>query len=177
MKKEETPSHVWRGLSDWLKIISVAEAIGIFISKTLIVNAQVTSGSMEDTVMTGSRVLVSRQAYLFHEPERGDIVTFYCPDEPKTEYMKRILALPGETIEGEDGVIYIDGKPLKEPYIKIKFKQDFGPYKVPGNSYFMMGDNRNNSWDSRFWVNKYVEKDEIIGKAEFEYFPEIKGFF
>ena len=91
--------------------------------------------------------------------------------------MKRILALPGETIEGEDGVIYIDGKPLEEPYIKIKFKQDFGPYKVPRNSYFMMGDNRNNSWDSRFWVNKYVEKDEIIGKAEFEYFPEIKGFF
>ena len=84
MKKEETRSDVWRELSDWLKIIIIAAAVGVLISKTLVVNAQVTSGSMENTVMTGSRVLVSRQAYLFHEPERGDIVTFYCPDEPKT---------------------------------------------------------------------------------------------
>lgn len=177
MKKEDTEFNVWRELSDWLKVIVIAAAAAFIVSRTLIVNAQVTSGSMETTVMTGSRVFVSRQAYLFHEPKRGDIVTFYCPDEPDTEYMKRIMGLPGETIEGKDGIVYINGRPLEEPYIKIKFDQDFGPFEVPKESYFMMGDNRNNSWDSRFWVNKFVKKDDIIGKAELEYFPEIKAFF
>lgn len=172
LKKDEILHEVL----DYVKIIIMAAAFVFVLNKTLIVNAQVTSGSMEDTVMTGSRVLVNRQAYLFHEPERGDIVTFYCPDEPDREYMKRIMGLPGETIEGIDGIIYINGETLEEPYIEEIFDRDFGPYKIPQDGYFMMGDNRNNSWDSRYWMNKYVSRDKIIGKAEFEYFPELKSF-
>lgn len=177
MNKISKKDLILHEVFEYAKIIIIALAAVFILNKTLIVNAQVTSGSMEDTVMTGSRVIVNRQAYLFHEPERGDIITFYCPDAPDKEFMKRILALPGETIEGKTGVIYIDGKPLQEPYIEEIFNADFGPYHVPDDSYFMMGDNRNNSWDSRFWVNKFVRSDAIIGKAEFEYYPEIKKFF
>ena len=71
-------------------------------------------------------------------------------------------------------MIYIDGILLEEPYVKDTFQPDFGPYTVPGNCYFMMGDNRNNSWDSRYWNSKFVEKEDIVGKAIFEYYPEIK---
>ncbi len=177
MKKDIKRDEILHELMEYLKVIAIAVAFVFVVNRTLIVNAQVTSGSMESTVMTGSRVLVNRQAYLFHDPERGDIVTFNCPDDLGKEYMKRILALPRETIEGKDGTVYIDGKKLEEPYIKIRFEHDFGPFQVPADSYFMMGDNRNNSWDSRFWLNKYVKKSDIIGKAEFEYFPEIKKFF
>lgn len=177
MKLDIKKDEVLRELLEYVKIIILAAAFVFILNKTLIVNAQVTSGSMEGTVMTGSRVIVNRQAYLFHPPERGDIVTFFCPDMSDKEFMKRILALPGESIEGKDGIVYINGKPLEEPYIEERFKTDFGPYQVPEDSYFMMGDNRNNSWDSRYWGNKYVKMDAIIGKAEFEYYPEMKRFF
>ena len=162
MKKDIKRDEILHELLEYLKVIAIAVAFVFVVNRTLIVNAQVTSGSMESTVMTGSRVLVNRQAYLFHDPERGDIVTFNCPDDLGKEYMKRILALPGETIEGKDGTVYIDGKKLEEPYIKIRFEHDFGPFQVPADSYFMMGDNRNNSWDSRFWLNKYVKKLSLI---------------
>lgn len=174
MKSKLKKDVILHELFEYAKIFVIAAAVVFILNKTLIVNAKVVSGSMETTVMTGSRVLVNRQAYLFGEPKRGDIVTFYCPDSPKQEYFKRILGLPGETIEGRNGDVYINGKKLEEPYIKEKMKDNFGPYEIPEGSYFMMGDNRNNSWDSRFWVNKFVKKDAIIGKAEFEYFPKMK---
>lgn len=175
MKSKLTKEVVLHEIFEYVKIILIAAVVVFILNKTLIVNAKVVSGSMEDTVMTGSRVFVNRQAYLFSEPKRGDIVTFYCPDEPDKEFFKRIMGLPGETIEGRDGYVYINGKKLNEPYIKAKLNADFGPYQVPEGCYFMMGDNRNNSWDSRFWQNKYVKKSAIIGKAEFEYFPKLKN--
>jgi len=115
--------------------------------------------------MPGSRIIINRLAYLTQEPQRGDVISFWYPDNPKENYLKRIIALPGETVEGKDGIIYINGKELEESYIKEVSYMDFGPYTVPEESYFVMGDNRNNSWDSRYWTSKFVTRDAIVGKS------------
>ncbi len=174
MKKKRKIKKVLYGILDWSRVILTAFAAAFIVSHTLIANAQVPSGSMETTIMTGSRIIVNRLAYIAGEPQRGDIIAFYYPDDGKTIYLKRIIGLPGEKIEGIDGTIYIDGTPLMESYIREETEGDFGPYVVPEDGFFVMGDNRNNSMDSRFWKNKFVEKSEIVGRAEMEYFPELK---
>lgn len=75
---------------------------------------------------------------------------------------------------GKDGYMYIDGTILEETYLKEPMEGEFGPFTVPEDSYFVMGDNRNNSWDSRYWTDSFVDKKEIVGRAEFEYFPDLK---
>ena len=152
-------------------IIVLALAFGFFLNKYMIANAQVPTSSMETTVMAGDRILVNRLSYIFGEPQRGDIVTFIYPDDGKTLYLKRIIGLPGETISGKEGVIYIDGEPLKDDFTEEVSYDNFGPYTVPKGSYFMMGDNRTDSWDSRYWTHKFVKLEDIIGKAEVSYFP------
>lgn len=152
-------------------IIAAALAVGILLNKYMIANAQVPTSSMETTVMAGDRILVNRLSYVFGEPERGDIVTFIYPDDGETLYLKRILGLPGETIEGKDGRIYIDGEPLEQDYTDEVSYDGFGPFQIPEGAYFMMGDNRNDSWDSRYWEHKFVKKEDIIGKAAVSYFP------
>ena len=176
-KKERAKSRRMRILYeilDWSRVIVTGFAMAFVISNTLIANAQVPTGSMETTIMKGSRIIVNRLAYVSADPQRGDIIAFYFPDDGKSLYLKRIIALPGEEIRGVDGVVYIDGQPLSESYIREAAEEDFGPWVVPENSWFVMGDNRNNSLDSRYWEDKFVERDEILGKAEVEYFPELK---
>ncbi len=176
-KKERAKSRRLRILYeilDWSRVIVTGFAMAFVISHTLIANAQVPTGSMEDTIMPGSRIIINRLSYVSKEPSRGDIVSFYYPDDGKSVYLKRIIGLPGECVEGRAGKVYIDGKALEEGYVKEALCSDFGPFLVPSDSYFMMGDNRNNSWDSRYWKQPYVDAKEIIGRAEFEYFPGFK---
>ncbi len=174
MKSKRKAARILSEILDWSKAILGAFAAVFVISHTLIANAQVPTGSMETTIMTGSRIIINRLAYISSQPQRGDIIAFYFPDDGKTVYLKRVIGLPGERIEGIDGRIYINGQPLTEDYIREEISEDFGPYIIPEGSFFMMGDNRNNSLDSRYWEDKYVEKDEIVGRAEIEYFPELK---
>lgn len=121
-------------------------------------------------------MIVNRLAYLSEKPHRGDIVTFYYPDDEETVYLKRVIGLPHEKVEGKNGQVYIDGEPIEEDYITEELDSDFGPFEVPAGMYFVMGDNRNNSWDSRYWENTYVDESKIIGKVEIEYFPQMKRF-
>ena len=127
--------------------------------------------------MPGSRMIGFRVAYLFDEPKRGDIIIFKFPDDPSELFVKRIVGLPGETLEIIDGVTYINGERFEEDYVNDSYwlstldNEDYGPYVIPEGCYFMMGDNRNNSNDSRFWHNKYVAKDAILGKAVLRYWP------
>ena len=160
---------------DWSRVILTALAIAFIANHTLIANAQIPTGSMENTIMAESRVVINRLAYLNEEPKRGDIISFYYPDDGHTLFIKRVIGLPGETIWGVDGNVYIDGGILEEGYLKEEMEGSFGPFVVPGDSWFVMGDNRNNSWDSRYWEDSFVEKSEMIGRAEFQYFPEIKS--
>ena len=148
----------------------------LIVNNFLLINAKIPSESMEQTIMTGDRVFGNRLAYLFEKPKRFDIVIFKYPDHEKELFIKRIVGLPGETVEIKDGKVYIDGseEPLDDSFTPEKPLGDYGPYVVPENSYFMLGDNRNYSKDSRFWNNPYVAEEKILGKAVIRYFPGIK---
>lgn len=168
--KEEHP--VAYNILDWVKLIAIAVAIALVLNLVIIINSIVPSSSMEPTIMKGNRMIGSRLAYIAKSPERGDVIIFKYPDDTKKTFVKRVIGLPGETVEIIGGVTYIDGKKLNEPYLaETPAERDFGPFEVPEDSYFCMGDNRNNSNDARFWVNKYVSKDAILGKAKYVYWP------
>lgn len=167
-------------------LIAVSIILAFLISSFVLYNGRVPSGSMENTIMTGDRIFGFRLAYLFSEPERGDIIIFRFPDDESQIYVKRIIGIPGDTVEIIDGVVYIDTTvtvdgitrteriTLEEDYIKEPMiAKDYGPYTVPADSYFCMGDNRNLSDDSRRWKNTYVTKDQIIAKAFLRYWPSI----
>lgn len=164
---------IFKGIYEWSKLILFAMILAFWLKNNVVASALVPTGSMEQTVMTGSRIVINRLAYMYDAPQRGDIVSFYYPDDGETLYLKRVMGLPGEVIEGIDGRVYIDGKMIPD-FTQNRFYEDFGPYRIPEGCYFMMGDNRSNSWDSRYWTNKFVELENIIGKAELEYYPKIK---
>jgi signal peptidase I, bacterial type len=153
----------------WVLVFVCAIALATFIDKVIILKVEVPTGSMEKTIMTGDRIFASRLSYLISDPKRGDIIVFPFPDDEKVDYIKRIIGLPGETIEGKNGYVYINGKKLEEKYVESTLDADFGPYVIPKNSYFMMGDNRDISEDARYWKNKFVKRSKIIGKAIFKY--------
>jgi signal peptidase I len=159
----------------WALVFIIAIVAATLIREFIIYNVEVPTGSMEDTIKIGDRVVTSRISYLSSDPGRGDIVVFPFPDDEEMDYIKRIIGLPGETIEGKDGLVYINGEPLVEPYVAAPLDSDFGPYEVPEGCYFMMGDNRNNSQDSRYWENKFLDGDKIEGKAILKY-PKFQWF-
>lgn len=159
----------------WARVIVLAVIIAFVTNNYLIINAKVPTGSMENTIMTGDKLIAYRLAYFNEDPKRGDIVVFKFPDDETQNYVKRIIGMPGETVEGKDGLVYIDGESLSEDYVTSDIDEDFGPYVVPEDSYFMMGDNRDVSLDSRYWDNKFVKRDKILGKALFTYFPHLSS--
>ena len=163
--KEPTQSSFWKEFMEYLKMIIFVVAVVLVVNNFLLINAKIPSESMEQTIMTGDRVFGNRLAYVFGEPERYDIIIF-----------KRIIGMPGETVEMKDGKVYINGseEPLKDSFTPETPVGDYGPYTVPEDSYFVLGDNRNYSRDSRFWNNPYVAEDKILGKAVLRYFPGIK---
>lgn len=172
----EQNNRIMKEVIDWAKHIIIAVIIAFFLLNFVIINANVPTESMMNTIMVNDRIFANRLAYLFSEPKRGDIVVFRYPDNEKILYVKRIIGLPGETVEIKNQKVYINNEPINEPYIREPMTGASGPFKVPEGKYFMMGDNRNNSNDSRFWINKFVDKNKILGKAKIKYFPGFKLF-
>ena len=157
---------------EWVVIIAIALAAALFINYVIIINSVVPSGSMESTIMTNSRMMGLRVTYWFSDPQQGDIIVFKYPDDPSQNFVKRVIGTPGDTVEIIGGVTYVNGEKLEEPYLnETPAVRNFGPYVVPEDSYFVMGDNRNNSHDSRFWTNTYVPRSSVLGKALFVYWP------
>ena len=157
--------------------IGIAIVAALLINNFILLNAKVPSGSMENTIMTGDRLFGFRLSYLMEDPKRGDIVIFKYPDNESINYIKRIIGLPGETVTIKDSKVYINDSttPLKEDYLKEEWviANDGMQFQVPEGCYFMMGDNRNNSKDSRYWNNTYVARDKILAKAIFRYWGQI----
>ena len=163
-------------LISWAKVVIFAVVVAFFINNVIIVNATVPTSSMRDTIAERSRLVAFRLSYLFSEPERFDVVVFRFPDDESYLFVKRIIGLPGERIDIINGQVFIDESsyPLDEWYllepVHLTMDQSF---LVPENSYFVLGDNRNFSHDSRRWANSYLPQENILGRAIFSYFPRI----
>ena len=169
-----------------VKTTLIAFLLALFVVTCIIINAVIPSESMEKTIMTGDRLIGNRLAYginlqigdkqickKMRDPKRFDIIIFRYPDDESELYIKRIIGLPGETVEIKDGDVYIDGskKPLDDSFTAEKTEGSFGPYTVPKDSYFVMGDNRNNSSDSRTDIVGNIKREDIIGKAWLRIWP------
>lgn len=172
--------QVKKEVLSWAKTILAAVLMVVIVNAFFVVNAQIPSGSMENTLMIHDRLLVNRLAYLREGPQRGDIIVFRSTEGGSGLLIKRVIGLPGETVEGIGGTVYVDGAALEEPYRKPEeealpsFAADFGPFQVPEGCYFMMGDNRLDSYDSRYWENPFVSRTSIVGKAALKYYPRIE---
>ncbi len=179
----------------WIRMLVIVVLVVFLVMRFVIINATVPSGSMEPTVMTKDRLIGFRFSYWFAEPDRGDLILFKYPVDESVTYIKRVIGLPGETIDIRDGKIYIDGSdtPLAENYLKEDWYwyNDGLHYEVPEGCYFVLGDNRNNSADSRVWAEEalfdgvaqteeeaekytYVTGRELKAKAIFTYYRHFK---
>ena len=151
-------------------LITLVLAVAIyFLLQTAIQASIVHNVSMQPTLFAGQRIIVLKPYYHFTQPDRGEIIIIRPPIAPGEEWVKRVIGLPGDTVEVRNGYVYVNGVPLEEPYIKDKPDYRFGPFTVPEDNYFVMGDNRNNSTDSHYgWT---VSRDDIVGKAWLRIWP------
>lgn len=172
-EKNKEYSSVKETLFDYGKTFLIIFVVVFILSQFVYINATIPSGSMQNTIMQGDRIFGNRLAYIKDDPERYDIIIFKYPDDTSKTFIKRVIGLPGETVEIKNGNVYINGsdQPLDDSFCAEETEGEFGPYVVPDDSYFVMGDNRNNSLDSRYWNNKFVSKDQILAKAVFRYWP------
>lgn len=121
--------------------------------------------SMEPTIKKGSHVLVVKEYYRKNPIQRFDVVVVKDPDGKDKEYVKRVIGLGGENLAIRSGKIFINEKELAQPFANIAPDKDFGPVKIPENEYFLLGDNRPNSYDSRYWKHATVSKNDMLGKV------------
>lgn len=191
-ERDSKLSPMVKELLSWVEVIVAAFLISLFLTQVVLINAHVPTGSMMNLIEPGDNLFGFRLAYTFSDPKRFDIVIFQYPVEPETRYIKRIIGLPGETVDIIDGKIYIDGadEPLKEDYLPEEWvsENDGYTFNVPEGCYLCLGDNRNISQDARFWAKialkegvaeteeeaekyTYVTREQILGKALFIYWP------
>ena len=173
----EPPEPAKMGQSWGRTLMDIFETVLLSVVLFLGINAvssriRVESISMQPTLYAGNFVLVNKMAYRIGKPSRGDIIVFrYPPDPTQVPYIKRVIGLPGDQVHITDGKVYINGELMAEPYLVTTTNRG-GDWTVPDNSLFVMGDNRNNSSDSRSWG--YVPLANVIGKAEVVYWPPQK---
>jgi len=174
---------------EYFESIAIAVILALFI-RTFVVQAfKIPTGSMENNLLVGDHLLVNKFVFgpaatglertllPVRDIRRGDIVVFKYPEEPERDFIKRVIGLPGETVELKKKKVYINGAPIDEPYVHFlvppsadgqevvpyDVRENYGPVTVPADQYFVMGDNRDNSQDSRFWG--FLPRDNVKGKA------------
>ena len=158
-----------------IKSLFIAFLLAMFIRTFFVQAFKIPSSSMFPTLKVGDRLLANKLVYKFREPERGEIVIFKYPLNPRKDFVKRLIALQGEEVKIMDGKIFIDGKPVKNTLIENRYYYNSGlygaefPAKVPENCYYVLGDNSANSKDSRYWG--FVPKKNLVGKPLFVYWP------
>ncbi len=176
-------------IREYAESIAIAVLLALVIRTYLVQAFKIPSGSMEDTLAIGDHLLVSKFVYgtkvpfadkrvlTIRDPRQGDVIVFEYPEDPSKDFIKRVVGVPGDVVEGKEKKVYVNGKPYENPHEVHKEKElipkemnprdTFGPITVPPDSYFVMGDNRDRSYDSRFW--KFVRRDQIKGLAFIKY--------
>ncbi len=184
-------------LRENIEAIVVAVILALFIRAFVVQAFKIPSGSMKETLLVGDHILVNKFIYgikipliqktliPIKKPQRGDVIVFRFPEDPDKDFIKRVIAVEGDVVEIRDKQVYVNGKPLKcdhavfkDPHIipgDIQPRDNFGPVKVPPGSLFVMGDNRDHSYDSRFWG--FVDLDAVKGKAFMIYWSWDKARF
>lgn len=175
VRRERSRRTVMLFLAVFFGFQFVLSGILAFVIRTFVAEARyIPSGTMTPTLQIDDRLIIDKLVYQFSSPKRGDIVVF-SPTETlrqqnfRDAFIKRIIGLPGDEVQVKDGSVYINGQPLRENYISEAPKYEFGPVVVPPDSYFVLGDNRNNSYDSHYWG--FVPRQNIIGKATQRFYP------
>ena len=174
---------------EYFEAIATAVILALFVRTWAVQAFKIPTGSMENNLLIGDHLLVNKYVYsptassiertLFpiRDPRRGDIVVFKYPDEPERDFIKRVIGLPGDTLELRNKKVYVNGEPLDEPYVhflepaasngaevtSFDVRERYGPVRVPDSQYFVMGDNRDNSQDSRYWG--FLPRANIKGRA------------
>jgi len=174
---------------EYAESIIIAILLALVIRTYLVQAFKIPSGSMEDTLAIGDHLLVSKFVYgtkipfvdkrvmTIRDPRQGDVIVFEYPEDPSKDFIKRVVGVPGDVVEGKEKKVFVNGKQYENPHEVHKEKDiipkemnprdTFGPVTVPADSYFVMGDNRDRSYDSRFW--KFVRRDQIKGLAFIKY--------
>jgi len=182
---------------EYAESIIIAVLLAMVIRTYLVQAFKIPSGSMEDTLAIGDHLLVNKFIYgtklpfsdkrilTVRDPRRGDVIVFEYPEDPSKDFIKRVIGTPGDVVEEKDKKLFVNGKPYVNPHEVHKEKDiipkemnprdTFGPVTVPPNSYFVMGDNRDRSYDSRFWG--FVSRDKIKGLAFIKYWSWDKDKF
>lgn len=200
-------SSPWRSVWEWTRSVLVAFALFLVVRAFLVEAFKIPTGSMEGTLLVGDFLLVNKAVYgaeipgtgmhlpALKDPERGEVVVFTPPHEPRKNYVKRLVGMPGDTLEMQDKVLLVNGNPLDEPYVRFvdprgdarhpnmgwqashliaspreyhPSRDTWGPLVVPDGSFFVLGDNRDNSEDSRYWG--FVQREAIRGRPWFVYY-------
>jgi signal peptidase I len=158
-------------LKSWFRDILFAFAIAIFIVIFVVQPVKVEGTSMQPQLLDQERIFVNRFIYRFQDISRGDIVVFWYPKDNRKSFIKRVLGVPGDEVEIRRGSVFINGNKVEEPYLKPEFRDNksFGKVIVPPDNFFVLGDHRNSSNDSRSWG--FVARELIYGKAIFSYWP------
>jgi signal peptidase I len=173
-KKISRKFHSNSAWVEGLKTVGISLFLAFGIRSFVAEARYIPSGSMEPTLQINDRLLIDKISYDFTAPRRGDVVVFNPTRTLREQnfhdaFIKRIIGLPGETVEISKGQVWINGSPLKEKYIEAPPNYRWGPVVVPANSYLVLGDNRNNSYDSHYWG--FVPRNDIVGKAIFRFYP------
>ncbi len=168
----EAPTDRWVTIKSALREVVetvVLTLLIFFLVRTLIQNFRIEGSSMEPNLHDGQYLIINKIVYRFYPHERGDIVVFQFPRNPKRDFIKRVVGLPGEKVEVKQGKVLINDQELEEPYAPKTSSYSWGPALVGENELFVLGDNRNNSSDSHSWG--MLPQDKVVGKAWISYWP------
>ena len=169
-RASQIPQAVRISVIETLDACIFAAVLSLIIITFVVQAFYIPSGSMEPTLMVDDRILVAKFLYRFEPVARGNVIVFRYPLNPSRDFVKRVIGLPGQRVQLKDGVVYVNGERISEKGYTIHPDfGNYGPITVPPNQFFVLGDNRNNSEDSRFFG--YVPRANIIGRAVFIYWP------
>jgi signal peptidase I len=167
----------WLSALEWAILVVAALTVALLIKTFLFQAFYIPSESMVPTLQKNDRVLVNKMSYRLHDVHRGDVVVFKAPpgvDPNVKDLVKRVIGLPGEKIEArDDGYVYVNGKRLTEDYLPegVRTEPGFAPIRIPKDAYWVMGDNRGNSKDSRLFPQHFIHKNDIVGRVFVRIWP------